>query len=115
MVLRRFSGTLCVDELHLGAYTLLLATDPLADLPVAFALVGANDGEHMGRFLRNLHAWGLRPRVVVTDGSGLYPAPLEEVWPDAEHQLCAFHLLPGPQRPGPGGGAAAAPRLGPAG
>lgn len=25
--LQRFSGTLCVDELHLGRYTLLLATD----------------------------------------------------------------------------------------
>src|SRR5271166_3433373 len=37
-----FSGTLCVDELHLGRYTLLLATDPLANMPVGFALVGAN-------------------------------------------------------------------------
>ena len=45
-VLSRFSGTLCIDELHLGAYTLLLATDPLADLPVGFALVRANDQEH---------------------------------------------------------------------
>ena len=39
-VLEHFSGTLCVDELHLGCFTLLLATDPLSDLPVAFALVG---------------------------------------------------------------------------
>jgi len=31
-VLERFSGTPCVDELHLGRYTLLLATDPVADL-----------------------------------------------------------------------------------
>src|SRR5262249_18078211 len=45
LVRQRFSGTLSVDELHLGAYTLLLATDPLADLPVGFALVGANDQE----------------------------------------------------------------------
>jgi len=37
-VLARVSGTLCIDELHLGHYTLLLATDPLQDLPVAFAL-----------------------------------------------------------------------------
>ena len=35
-VIERFSGTLCVDELHLGRFTLLLATDPLSDLPVAF-------------------------------------------------------------------------------
>jgi hypothetical protein len=93
LVLERFSGTLCVDELHLGEHTLLLATDPLADLPVGFALVGANDKDHMGRFLGNLARWGLRPKVVVSDGSGLYPELLAEVWPDAEHQLCIFHLL----------------------
>jgi hypothetical protein len=93
MVLQRFSGTLCVDELHLGVYTLLLATDPLADLPVGFALVGANDAEHMGRFLGNLARWGLRPEVVVSDGSNLYPELLAALWPDAKHQLCVFHLL----------------------
>src|SRR5262249_17481362 len=65
-VLAHFSGTLCVAELHLGRFTLLLATDPLADLPVAFALVDKNDHGHMGRFLGNLKAWGLAPRVVVT-------------------------------------------------
>jgi hypothetical protein len=92
-VLERFSGTLCVDELHLGTYTLLLATDPLADLPVGFALVGANDQEHMRRFLRNLACWGLQPKIVVSDGSSLYPALLAEVWPEARHQLCLFHLL----------------------
>ena len=93
MVLEQFSGTLCVDEIHLGRFTLVLATDPLADLPVAFALVGRNDAEHMRRFLNNLHRGGLQPRVVVTDGSHLYPAVLAEVWPHARHQLCVFHLL----------------------
>lgn len=92
-VLERFSGTLCVDELHLGDYTLLLASDPVADLPVGFALVGANDQEHMGRFLRHLARWGLKPEVVVSDGSNLYPELLAEIWPDAKHQLCLFHLL----------------------
>ncbi len=72
-VLERFSGTLCVDELHLGRHTLLLATDPLQDLPVAFALVSRNDRGHMRRFLKNLKTWGLVPEVVVTDGSNLYP------------------------------------------
>jgi hypothetical protein len=93
MVLERFSGTLCVDELHLGVYTLLLATDPLADLPVGFALVGANDQDHMRRFLHHLALWGLRPEVVVSDGSSLYPELLGEIWPEAQHQLCVFHLL----------------------
>src|SRR5262249_11261754 len=93
LVLERFSGTLCVDELHLGAYTLLLATDPLADLPVGFALVGATDQRHIGRSLRNLAHWGLRPEVVVSDGSSLYPELLAAIWPEAQHQLCVFHLL----------------------
>ena len=37
--LQEFSGTLSIDEIHLGAWTLLLATDPLHDFPVAFAVV----------------------------------------------------------------------------
>jgi Transposase len=92
-VLEHFSGTLCVDELHLGRFTLLLATDPLADLPVAFALVAKNDSDHMRRFLGNLKTWGLNPEVVVSDGSNLYPAVLAELWPDAGHQLCVFHVI----------------------
>ena len=92
-VLEHFSGTLCVDELHLGRFTLLLATDPLSNLPVAFALVESNDQDHMRPFLKNLKNWGLEPRVVVTDGSNLYPAVLAELWPDAEHQLCVFHVI----------------------
>ena len=91
--LTHFSGTLCVDEIHLGRRTLLLATDPVGDFPVAFALVGANDQEHLRRFLGNLRAWGFAPRVVVTDGSNLYPAVLAELWPHAAHQLCVFHVL----------------------
>src|SRR6516165_7969772 len=31
MVLGRFSGSLCVDEIHLGRFALLLATDPIRD------------------------------------------------------------------------------------
>ncbi len=61
MVLQKFSGTLCIDELHLGRFILLLATDPIADLPVAFALVGRNDQGHMRRFLKNLKTAGLSP------------------------------------------------------
>ena len=91
--LEHFSGTLCIDEIHLGKKTLLLATDPLSDFPVAFALVGHNDHDHMKRFLNNLKNHGFMPRLVVTDGSNLYPNVLAEVWPHAQHQLCIFHVL----------------------
>jgi hypothetical protein len=92
-VLELFSGTLCIDELHLGRFTLLLATDPLADLPVAFAVVGKNDQDHMRRWLGDLKNWGLNPKTVVTDGSNLYPSVLAELWPEADHQLCIFHAI----------------------
>jgi hypothetical protein len=91
--LQEFSGTLCVDEIHLGRLTLLLATDPLADFPVGFALVSRNDQDHLARFLRQLRDHGLHPEVVVTDGSTLYPGVVAAVWPQAEHQLCVFHVL----------------------
>ena len=91
--LENFSGTLCIDELHLGRHTLLLATDPISDFPVAFALVDSNDAEHMRRFLANLKRHGFEPRVVVTDGSPLDPKLLAELWPEAEHQLGVFPVL----------------------
>ena len=91
--LEGFGGTLCIDELHLGRFTLLLATDPQRDRPVAFALVDKNDADHMRRFLKNLKAHGFAPQVVITDGSNLYPALLAELWPEARHQLCVFHVL----------------------
>lgn len=92
-VVEGFSGILCVDELHLGRHVLLLATDPIADEVVGSALVSANDQDHMRRFLKMLRGHGLRPEMVVTDGSNLYPAVLAEVWPEAKHQLCVFHAL----------------------
>jgi hypothetical protein len=91
--LENFSGVLCIDELHLGRFTLLLATDPIADEIVGFALVRVNDQAHMRRFLLILKYWGFLPGLVISDGSSLYPTTLAEVWPSAAHQLCVFHVL----------------------
>jgi hypothetical protein len=93
VALEHFSGYLNIDELHLGDYTLLLATDPIADRVVGYRLVKINDQAHMRCFVRALQYWGFEPKVVVTDGSNLYPAVLQEVWPTAKHQLCVFHVL----------------------
>jgi hypothetical protein len=55
MVLENFSATICVDELHLGQFTLLLTTDPIPDLPVAFALVSyVERTNRMVRFLEKV-------------------------------------------------------------
>jgi Transposase len=93
LALEHFSGFVCIDELHLGELTLLLATDPIADRVIGYRLVKINDQAHMRCFLRTLQCWGFQPKVVVTDGSNLYPAVLQELWPAARHQLCVFHVL----------------------
>ena len=92
-VLSEFSGTLCVDEIHLGHRVVLLASDPISDNPIACALVSVNDAAHMRRFLQNLKNHGFSPQTVITDRSPLYPATIAEVWPEAQHQLCVFHAL----------------------
>ncbi len=92
-VLKEFSGVLCIDEIHLGRRVLLLASDPIADNPVACALVSRNDAAHMLRFMRNLKTHGFSPDSVVSDRSHLYPKAIRSVWPDAKHQLCVFHVI----------------------
>jgi hypothetical protein len=92
-VLSEFSGTLCVDEIHLGHRVVLLASDPIADNPIACALVSSNDGAHMRRFLQNLKNHGFSPETVISDRSPLYPRTIAEVWPQAKHQLCVFHVI----------------------
>lgn len=92
-VLSEFSGTLCVDEIHLGHRVVLLASDPISDNPIACALVSSNDAVHMLRFLRNLKNHGFSPDTVITDRSPLYPKTISEVWPQAKHQLCVFHVI----------------------
>src|SRR5207237_6862450 len=65
----------------------------VSDQVIGYSLVKINDQAHMRRFLLSLSYWGFQPKVVVTDGSTLYPAVLAEVWPEARHQLCVFHVL----------------------
>jgi hypothetical protein len=55
------------------------------------------DHEDILAFLRRFQAIlerrGLAVKGVTTDGSPLYPEPLQTVFPDAPHQICAFHVL----------------------
>ena len=44
-------------------------------------------------FKGQLDKRGLKVRGITTDGSSLYPEVLKELWPDARHQLCEFHVL----------------------
>lgn len=53
--------------------------------------------EDIRRFFHRIDAM-LKPRGLVVsgvtaDGSPLYPEPLREIWPNASHQVCEFHVL----------------------
>ena len=92
-VLAKFSGVLCIDEVHDGDWTLLFATDPLNNFTVSFKVVEQNDQVHMDAFLQALKDRGLKVEVAITDGSPLYKDSLQSYWTDVEHQLCVFHVI----------------------
>lgn len=49
--------------------------------------------DFLGKFKERLDERGLKVRGVTTDGSSLYPKVLKNLWPDARHQLCEFHVI----------------------
>ena len=92
-VVAKFSGVICIDEVHEGGSTILYATDPLNDFTIHFDIVDKNDQEHMDAFLAGLREKGIVAQVAITDGSPLYKDALQEIWRDIEHQLCVFHVI----------------------
>ncbi len=89
------SGVVCIDEMYDGEFCLLVATDPLSKLTVGFQVINGKsvDSPKIAEFMRYLEHRGVKPDVVVTDESKLYPAALKDVWPQALHQVCIFHIL----------------------
>jgi len=49
--------------------------------------------EFLSEFKGQLDKRGLVVLGITTDGSALYPKVLKELWPDARHQLCEFHVI----------------------
>jgi len=89
-----FSGQMALDEVYDGEWYVIKATDPLNDVELGWVMgKGAPSDGHMQAFLLDLKAAGFHPKLVVTDGSSLYPNVIAEVWPDAKHQRCVFHFI----------------------
>ena len=95
-MVEEFSGILCVDEVYQDKMALLLAIDPETldgDHLVGYELThGQVERKDVENFLSRLKRAGIEPEEVITDGSPLYPGSLKEVWPQAAHQLCLFHV-----------------------
>jgi hypothetical protein len=93
-----FSGYLAIDEVYDGPFCILSVVDNRRYNRLAFRVLDHDPTQDDVRdFLRQfkgeLDKRGLRVPGITTDGSSLYPTVLKELWPDARHQLCQFHVI----------------------
>jgi hypothetical protein len=94
----QFSGVLCIDEVYDGPFCLILSTDPLNDVTVAYTLEKKSEGqkrpmmnqEFLDRHLAQLRRIGIKPSVVMRDGAVVYDEGLPEEWDQAR---CNFHII----------------------
>ena len=96
--LANFSGYLAIDEVYDGPFCILSVVDNRQYNRLAFRVLD-HDPNHddMRSFLNDFKACldqrGLLVKGITTDGSNLYPKPLNELWPDVPHQVCRFHVI----------------------
>jgi hypothetical protein len=93
-----FSGYIAVDELYDGPFCVLSIVDNHTFKRLLYQVLD-HDPEHqdltafLRRFRMALQLRGLVLRGVTTDGSPLYPEPLQTVFGEVPHQICEFHIL----------------------
>jgi len=97
-VTARFSGVVGIDEVHLRDENgkkqyLVVAVDPINDRTILFDLVDSRDSDALKGFLEQLKGMGIKPQVVITDMWKAYRSALLDVFPEAEQQLCVFHVI----------------------
>lgn len=97
-VLAGFSGYIAADELYDGPFCVLSIVDNHNYRRITYEVLD-HDPTHedinrfFSRFSKELERRGLTLLGVTTDGSPLYPEPLALIFPDADHQVCEFHVL----------------------
>ena len=97
-VLAKFSGYIAVDEVYDGPFCVLFIVDNHTFQRIAYEVLDHDPThEDIKRFFRHfravLDARGLEVVGVTTDGSPLYPTPIQEVFGDVSHPICTFHVL----------------------
>jgi hypothetical protein len=93
-----FSGSIAADELYDGPFCVLSIVDNRTFKRLLYQVLD-HDPDHKDitaffhRFRMALRLRGLALRGVTTDGSPLYPEPLQAVFGNVPHQICEFHIL----------------------
>jgi hypothetical protein len=96
--LATFSGYLAADEVYDGPFCVLAIVDNRTFQRLAYRVLEHDPTQDdlrafFRQFKTRLDAKGLPVLAITTDGSPLYPPAIQEVFPDARHQLCQFHVL----------------------
>jgi hypothetical protein len=93
-----FSAYLTVDEVYDSPFCILSVVDNRKYNRLAFRVLDHDPTQDdvlafLSDFKAQLDRRGLSVRGVTTDGSSLYPKVLKQLWPNARHQLCRFHVI----------------------
>jgi len=96
--LANFSGYLAIDEVYDGPFCILSVVDNRRYNRLAFRVLDHDPTEEdvrefLSEFKGQLDKRGLVVLGSTTDGSALYPKVLKELWPEARHQICEFHVI----------------------
>jgi hypothetical protein len=96
--LQKFSGYLAADEIYDGPFCILFAVDAKRQRRLAYEILEHSPTQDdirrfLGRVNRMLMSRCLTVAGITTDGSALYPEPIREIWPNARHQICEFHVI----------------------
>jgi hypothetical protein len=97
-VLADFSGYIAADELYDGPFCVLFIVDNHRFRRLYYQVLDHDPtNEDITRFFQRfkqiLDAHGLKVLGITTDGSPLYPEPIETVFGEVEHQICQFHVI----------------------
>jgi len=97
-VLSDFSGYIAADELYDGPFCVLSIVDNRTFKRLIYEVLDHSPTHEdmrcfFRRFCMELDQRALTLRGVTTDGSPLYPEPLEMIFPGVAHQVCEFHIL----------------------
>ncbi len=89
-----FSGYLAIDEVYDGPFCILSVVDNRLACHVLDHEPTKDDVRaFLKEFKRQLEKRQKSVRGLTTDGSSLYPKAFKELWPDAPHQICEFHII----------------------
>ncbi len=93
-----FSGYIAADELYDGPFCVLSIVDNRKFRRLTYRVLDHNPTHadiirFFKDFKKKLDARSLTLQGITTDGSPLYPVPIEQVFGKIPHQICEFHVI----------------------